>query len=123
MPLLERVRPGVGERLAIVARRRAEDEAALEEAAQDLVSPESGGRLRVDTKSGRALIRRAVQEGIRQMAPGTDPRRASRTVDALLDALDLADGRARRFALPGGTAYVKRRELWLTPKDRFAHAF
>lgn len=109
LPALRDLRPNLEERLARKARLVAEDERALSALSQGALEPAGDGfRIRRDRVSHAALARRAVEEAIQYMAE-TDPRRAGRTVDALLEAAGYGESPrrlGRSFDLPGAVARI-----------------
>lgn len=133
LPELRRLRPRLDERLAEKARRTAEAEEALFALAASCLERDGDGwALREATLRARvlgdpaapgqrpllAVARRAVEAAIRYTCPGGDPRRSSRTVDALLDAAGLKGEprrEGRRFHLSGVVAEVVPGGIRLSP--------
>lgn len=124
-PVLEELSPRARERFALKARRRAEEEAALGSLVSRSLVPASDeeGALLVPLEGlPLAVARRAVQEALRRLAPGTDPRRAGRTLDRLLAAAGLMPPAplqvGARFDLPGAVALVERSVVRIKRRDR-----
>lgn len=119
LPALLAVAPGAEELLARKARRRCEDEEALAQwAAKLLVPTEDGYEIRAEG-APVAVVRRAVHEALRRLAPAKDPRRSGRTVDDLLAAAGVVPGYPLRpgamFDLPGAVAGIcpTGQQIWM----------
>ncbi len=122
-PVLLDVEPNARERFAAKARRRAEDEAVLQQLAERALEPAEAGSFVIALEGlSAAVARRALQEAVRQLAPEADPRRAGRTLDRLLEAAGLVPPAPRRagksFDLPGVSARVETAALRIRRRDR-----
>lgn len=122
-PVLSSVQPRAKERVAVKARRRAEDESALGELARAALVVDGEDRLVPLEGLSLAVARRAVQQALRDLNVDVDPRRAGRTVDKLLSAAGLTAGAKRgsvgaSFDLPGCVAVIEKGALRIKRRDR-----
>jgi tRNA(Ile)-lysidine synthase len=107
LPTLATLEPGASSRLATKGARRREDEAALFELAEPLLEVLDDAVL-VDGQAPRAIVRRALELALTEVAPRADRRSATSTLDLVLEAMR-AEPRSppARFDLPGAVAFVE----------------
>jgi tRNA(Ile)-lysidine synthase len=119
LPLLGKFHPEANARLALLARRRRDDEEALLQLAlPHIQTPSAESRARLLDLAEippRAILRRAIMEMLKQVAPARDPRSSSLAIDQIVDRIAAGAWKTAHFDLSGAKAELSEGALVIRP--------